>query len=306
MRLFLSRIWLLALLLTACQSRSTPPAGNLVSPPVPDTASEPNPASATARPTILSPTPGPAQSLDSPTASAESSVLAAPQPTATRIPLPEICSPLADIPLGQLPSLIANPYNPPRPGSDDPHQGVDLADVDPVTRISLEGRAVQAALSGIVAGVVVDRFPYGNAVLIETPLDQIPIVWQDSLELPTPAPTTDTHPVLTCPTPQTAPTWDLTRQSLYVMYAHLQSPPAVQPGDRIACETTIGQIGTTGNALNPHVHLEMRIGPAGARIDSLAHYTADASLEEMRSYCQWRVSQIFQLVDPMLLFKIQP
>jgi hypothetical protein len=45
----------------------------------------------------------------------------------------------------------------------------------------------------------------------------------------------------------------------------------------------------------------MRLGPAGVRFSSLAHYDASATIEEMFNYCTWRVSGLFQLVDPMLL-----
>ena len=83
----------------------------------------------------------------------------APQPTIT--PSPFVCSPLEGIAIPELPNLIHNPYAPPRLGSDDPHQGVDFADIDPVYEIALEGRPVQAVLSGSISAVIQDRFPYG-------------------------------------------------------------------------------------------------------------------------------------------------
>jgi hypothetical protein len=65
-------------------------------------------------------------------------------------------------------------------------------------------------------------------------------------------------------------------------------------------------VGDSGNALNPHLHLETRVGPAGARFSSLAHYDASASLEEMDNYCAWRVSGWFVLLDPLQLLAHQP
>lgn len=43
---------------------------------------------------------------------------------------------------------------------------------------------MQATLEGRVALVVSERFPYGNALLIETPLDSLPPTWQELLDLP--------------------------------------------------------------------------------------------------------------------------
>ncbi|WP_417496400.1 murein hydrolase activator EnvC family protein [Maricaulis sp.] len=41
------------------------------------------------------------------------------------------------------------------------------------------------------------------------------------------------------------------------LYAHL-SEAMVEPGERVRGGETIGQIGTSGNATGPHVHLELR------------------------------------------------
>jgi len=73
-------------------------------------------------------------------------------------------------------------------------------------------------------------------------------------------------------------------------------------GDAVACGQPLGTIGQSGNALNPHLHIEVRVGPAGARPGSLAHYTDSATLDEMAAYCAWRVSGLFAMTNPMLLF----
>lgn len=144
-----------------------------------------------------------------------------------------------------------------------------------------------------------DRFPYGNAVLIETPLDKLEVENIPNLLLPTVAPTLEDIPALTCPTPTAGAVWDTSSRSLYVLYAHLGAQPDLNVGDQVNCGQPLGRVGASGNALNPHLHLEIRTGPAGARFDSMAHYDTSASVEEMVNYCTWRVSGLFQMVDPL-------
>jgi len=216
-----------------------------------------------------------------------------------------ICSPLEGIPIQDLPDLIVNPFSPPQLGSDDPHQGVDFADVDPIYQIALEGRTVKAVVEGVVAGVINNRFPYGNAILVETSLDQFPSEWLKTMQLPTPAPIQNGHPALTCPESTLLPESISGTRSIYLVYAHLQEASTLQTGDSITCGTPIGAIGNSGNSLNPHVHLEMRVGPSNVRFDSMAHYTGSATTEELANYCLWRVSEAFQLLDPMRLFSFE-
>jgi len=198
-----------------------------------------------------------------------------------------------------LSEAIVNPYAPPALGRDEPHHGVDFAYLDPQTRIALAGWPVQAALAGTVAGVVDERFPYGNAVMIETSLEGI----LPPLSLPTMAPTPQAKSPLTCPDlPIPASQWQSTRPSLYLLYAHLQNPSDLQVGQAVACGDPLGQTGMSGNALNPHLHLEVRMGPAGALFPSIAHYEASANSEERGAYCLWRISGWFQPVDLMGLF----
>lgn len=218
-------------------------------------------------------------------------------PSAT--PAPWLCSPLEGYHLDQISSLVVNPFSPPPPGSDDPHQGVDLADRQPGSQIALAGRLVQAALSGKVAAVIRDRFPYGNALLVESPLDELPKDWRAALSLEDPFPTPQPNLALTCP--DVVPKNWQAGQSLYLLYAHLQQAPEFEPDDPILCGQGLGNVGDSGNALNPHLHLEVRLGPAGARFSSLAHYDNSATLEEMDNYCTWRVRGIFRLVDPLQL-----
>jgi murein DD-endopeptidase MepM/ murein hydrolase activator NlpD len=215
----------------------------------------------------------------------------------------QICSPLQGLTISQLDQTISNPFYPPPVGSDDPHQGVDLADIAP-DGVAREGLQVNFVLPGQVAGIIQDRFPYGNALLVETPLENLPQDWVLNLELPRPVATPQVRSALTCPASPLEPDWDADNESLYLLYAHLQTSPNVKVGDQVNCGQEAGVIGSSGNALNPHLHLEARIGPAGAEFASLAHYDVSASVDEMAAYCVWRVSGIFRLMDPMSLFSL--
>jgi murein DD-endopeptidase MepM/ murein hydrolase activator NlpD len=228
------------------------------------------------------------------------------QPSATGTPSNwQVCSPLRGVPIEDLAGMITNPYHPPAPGKDDPHAGVDISDRMPGSQIAVAGRTVQAALAGTVAEVTKDRFPFGNSVLIETRLDPLPPGWPAKVLAPTAWPTIAPLSALTCPqvTPSAWEAQPSTSRSLYVLYAHLKNTPAVKAGDAIACGQSIGAVGQTGNALNPHLHLEVRAGPQDARPGSMSHYDSSATVAEMHSYCVWSVSGLFQLMDPMDLFK---
>ncbi len=210
-----------------------------------------------------------------------------------------ICSPLQGIPITELTDTIHNPFNPPRSGRDDPHQGVDFAVLK--YGIALSGNPVQSVLDGHVAAVIDNRFPYGNALMIETPLESLAPQSVSGIYLPTLSPTIEPHPALNCPQVSPVPSWNAMKRSLYLFYAHLKEPPSFQIDEIVECGQIIGQIGDSGNALNPHLHLEVRIGPSGARLGSMAHYHTSASPKEMSAYCTWRVREIFQLVDPKQL-----
>jgi murein DD-endopeptidase MepM/ murein hydrolase activator NlpD len=225
-----------------------------------------------------------------------------PPATLTPAPAAQLCSPLQGYSLAELPALVSNPYNPPPPGSDDPHQGVDLADRAAGSGIALAGRQVQAVLAGKVAGVIQDRFPYGNALLVETPLEALPEAWIIDLGLREPASPWQPNLALTCP--DVLPKNWGEGSSLYLLYAHLQEAPVFQTGDEVSCGQEIGAVGKSGNALNPHLHLEVRLGPAGAVFTSLAHYDNRATPEEMDQYCTWRVRGVFRPVDPLKLLSL--
>lgn len=256
----------------------------------------------------------PTHTLPSPSKSPQASTTPTSQPsstptkteiliTPTNTPVNQVCSPLDGISIAEISDTIVNPYYPPRIGSDDPHQGVDFAHRLDGNSIALEGFPVTAVLDGHVAAVIYDRFPYGNAVMIETPLEDMSVDYIDRLQMPTPAPTQSTHPALTCPKESFSSPINSGKRSLYLLYAHLQDAAPYELGDEIQCGQALGATGDTGNALNPHMHLEMRVGPSGVRFQSMAHYDTSATADEMAAYCVWRVSDLFQLLDPMHLLE---
>src|SRR3990170_505615 len=84
------------------------------------------------------------------------------EPTVTFTPEPvfKMCSPLADHPLDELPEIIGDPYNPPPPGREERHHGVDFGYYHWRERGTMLGEAVQSALPGGVASVLDDHYPY--------------------------------------------------------------------------------------------------------------------------------------------------
>ena len=270
------------------------------------------PACSTATPTTFTAT-ATRPLLESPTASTLPTTSPLPRVTSTPSPVQatatlamQLCSPLSGYDLNQLPSMVANPYDPPPPGRDDPHEGIDLAVTDPSLGMALSGAPVQAVLGGRAVMMTNDRFPYGNALIIETPLETIHPTWTGMAAIPTPAPLVTPHAALTCPQIEAIRAPQTDQRSLYLVYAHLKEPVNLQPGDAVACGQTFGNVGDSGNALNPHLHLEARVGPSGARFDSMAHYDASATPEEMAAYCLWKVSGAFQLIDPLQLILSDP
>lgn len=256
----------------------------------------------------LSPTPasGPLFTPTLQTAPTPTPTLAAspsPEPTLNLSPAPpQVCSPLAGTSFDLLAGMVVNPYHPPPPGSDDPHQGLDLAQVSGTDGIALAGMSVQAVLAGRIAGLAVDRFPYGNMLIIETPLQDLALDVPPSLNLPTPLPARLPPGTLSCPDLTVLPSAAGEPRSLYILYAHMQRPGEVGLGDEIQCGQEIGRIGDSGNALNPHLHIEVRIGPANLTFPSMAHYDPSADADEMAAYCAWRVSGVFQTINPACLW----
>ena len=191
-----------------------------------------------------------------------------------------ICSPLAGETIDKLWEIVSGPYQPPPPGRDERHHGVDFAYYRRGDRMSIGGVAIQAILPGIVAAVIDNRLPYGNMVIIETSGEIFPNPINELLGL--------------------GPD-----KSVYHLYAHMQSKPVLRVGEWVACGDDLGQVGTTGyNIVEPHLHLETRIGPEGQVFDNMAFYDTRATQAEIDAYLRWRVGGEFQHFDPMHLFEI--
>jgi murein DD-endopeptidase MepM/ murein hydrolase activator NlpD len=216
-----------------------------------------------------------------------------------------MCSPLQDITLAELaqPDLLKNPFERPRPGMDDGHFGADFAYWSRGARKQMLGLPVQSVLIGRVAGIIQNRMPYGNAVIIETLLNAVPEGWHRVL--PAPQPTVQPAPNLFCPHDSfNYPA--IAERSLYLLYAHLNQAPVVSINQTVACGQVIGEVGTTGRSVNAHLHLETRLGPAGVTFPVMAHYDNSATESEMAAYCTWRVSGLFQAFDPLEILSLQP
>lgn len=215
-----------------------------------------------------------------------------------------ICSPIEHMTVADLKNAVITPFLPPPAGSDDPHHGIDLAVKDPVNGFALDGSAVNSILVGKVVGVIQDRFPYGNAVIIETPLQSLPKEWIEALAVHEIQPVDIRDSPLSCPTLEdTAISRRYEDLSFYILYAHLLNQPQFTPGEDVNCGQQIGQIGSTGNSINPHLHLETRVGMKNIQLGSMAHYDNSATLDEMRNYCLWRISGYFERMDPMILLE---
>lgn len=273
-------------------------AGCAANQPAPAAATLPPPASATPQATL---TAVPSFTPLTPT------VTSTPAPTSTSAPpYTCMCSPLEGIALNQMKDILQGAMQTPHPGQDDGHHGDDYAFYRFGNREGMEGLPVHSVLAGMVAGLVTDRPPYGNMIIIETPLEQLPPEWLAALMVPTPSPAmVPDGRMVNCPAepaamPETGP-----GRSLYLLYAHLREPSSLQVGERAACGQPVGEVGNTGMSGNPHLHLEVRVGPSGARFSSMSYYDGSATPQEYASYCTWRVSQLFQLMNPLEFLSLQ-
>ncbi len=249
---------------------------------------------------VLSITPLPTTTLPPVTATATATA----SPSLPTVQPVAICSPLKDIPTTDLVNIVSNPYEAPLPGSDAGHHGVDFGFYRYGPYDVMAGVPIQSILSGTVAGVLPDRRPYGNAILIETALEDLPPTWQALLQTVDQPQLIPLDGRLNCPEILTPATQAEGKLSLYLLYAHMQSPTELEIGDSVACGAVIGAVGTTGASINDHLHLEMRLGYSGARFDHMAHYINNATQAEMNQYCTWRISGWYGLLDPLTLITL--
>jgi murein DD-endopeptidase MepM/ murein hydrolase activator NlpD len=190
------------------------------------------------------------------------------------------CSPLADTPISELFEIISDPYHPPPMGKDERHQGVDFSYYRRGERLSIQGAGIQAVFAGRVAAAIHDSFPFGNNLILETPSTALP--------------------------PEIRQHFNIQEgESIYILYAHMESPPDLELDQAVAACQPIGQVGKSGNAGVAHLHLEMRHGPAGTQFPSMAFYKPDDTPDERANYLLWATSGKFLHFDPMELLLFQ-
>jgi len=221
-----------------------------------------------------------------------------PAPTATTTSF-NVCVPLEEETIESLPLILVNPLVIPPIGKDDGHHGVDFAYYRRGERESIEGIEIYAVLEGKAVVSLEDAIPYGYALIIETPLSQLPEDLQSILltgYMPIPEQVVYQGVCPDFPTPE-----NNGEMSVYHLYAHMQERSVFSAGDTIKCGALLGTVGNTGYSSNPHLHLETRLGPAGAEFSSMAFYEPVYSVEQRANYCLWRMSGHYQLFDPFLI-----
>ena len=206
-------------------------------------------------------------------------------PTPTLTPKPaEICSPLVVQELGKLEQIITQPFQMPRvmpdgSYSDEGHHGLDLGYYTRDGAL-FTGTGVRSAFTGNVAGLVKDRPPYGNAIVIESNFENVPPDVRDALSM-------------------------VHGDALYTLYGHLQNMAPLEAGMVLDCGEAFAETGLTGFTGGPHLHIEIRLGPPGQIFDSMGYYRADMSELERTNYLLWRTSGQFRLVDPITAFLLR-
>lgn len=211
----------------------------------------------------------------------------------------QITSPLANIELEELSEIISNPFDYAGNGKDEGHHGADFSFYHFKTIEKIENLPVYSITAGTVRSAITNRPPYGNMMIIETPLTSLPEFLANQIQVEYPESDLPFYTNLSCPKIQ----WDkpvnsAESLSLYILYAHLYSAPTEQIDAFIASGQKIGEVGNSGYSGNPHLHLEFRIGPSGNSFLNMAHYDNTATQDEIYNYCLWRVSGFFYQIDP--------
>lgn len=187
--------------------------------------------------------------------------------------------------LADLPKYITQPFIPPAGSNkEEGHHGVDFGYYhrdEIASNPPLEGNPVQSVLDGRVAGIGYAPV-YGYYLIVETPGEWLPAAVVEAYAV---------EP----------------GQSLYLLYAHMQTDAPFVPGDALACGQQVGQVGKSGDPqfiAEAHLHLETRVGPSGVIFDPMSYYTTSATEAEKAEYETWRSSGTFSLYDPMTLLTL--
>jgi hypothetical protein len=233
-------------------------------------------------------------------------------PTATPTPLPTLTptpkyfgftlvSPLQDLQLSELLEIKTTDFIPPPPGGDGGHHGVDFAYYSRGKHQKMEGLEIYSMVPGKVAGVSNELPPYGNLIIIETPLENIHPDLVSRLPVTPIATPYPYNPRMEACGDYSANQTGFVPDTLYTLYAHMQFPASLQVGDEVRAGDLIGYVGNSGKQYsgNPHLHLEMRMGTGGTEFASLGYYTTSATDAERLQYCVWRVSGLFILLNPL-------
>jgi murein DD-endopeptidase MepM/ murein hydrolase activator NlpD len=223
-------------------------------------------------------------------------------PTADPVSLFKVSSPLEDIQLDELKSIISEPFFQTGPELDDGHHGTDFAFYGFGKLTTIVGLPIHSILNGKVAGVINKKKPYGNLIIIETRINTFPPEFLKQLSPPVQETPYPYNPRLQFCTSLKGKTWTVKPESLYLLYGHMLEPSPLNVGDLVTSGQTIGKVGSTGMSGNAHLHLEMRWGPGGTEFASMNYYDTAATPEENINYCIWRISGKFVRIDPMAFF----
>ena len=196
-------------------------------------------------------------------------------PTFTPILISQICTPLKDHELARITDYISHPFTDSIGSNQETgHHGVDFSYyTKDGNGPPIDGNPIQSMINGRVAGIGVNRLPYGNMLIIETPFENLPVAIADHFQLQAVS-------------------------SIYLLYAHMLASPIHNIGQLISCGDFLGNVGNSGFSGNPHLHLETRVGPSGLDLPTMIFYDTTATLAEQAAYNEWRIGEIFTLFDP--------
>lgn len=217
----------------------------------------------------------------------------------------EISSPLQGISIEELSEIESNAFDFAGKGKDEGHHGTDFSFYRYKSFEKIENLPIQSIFSGQIRSIINNRPPYGNMIIVETPLRDFPDDMQQFFYEVYSAQIPPFHTNLNCPGYQIQEfEQGLANLSVYVLYAHLYEFPEKTIGRHIASGEIIGEVGNTGLSGNPHLHLEIRVGMSNYDFEMMAHYDNAATMEEIYNYCLWRVSGYFFQYNPMDFFDL--